>query len=382
MILLIIISLSTLSILYFSFIILCNVGWYKTKNSFVIAEKNVSTTVSIIVVARNEEQNISKCIHAALQQTYPADLLQLIVVDDNSTDNTFELANSLKRIYPNLLVVKSNYTQENIVSFKKQAITQAIDLANGELIITHDADCIAGERWIATVVDFYITTKAAAIAMPIKFEKGKGILHQFQEQDLAGMMAITAGSIYFNIPLMANAANMAFQKNAFQKVNGFDGNEKVPGGDDIFLLLKIKKAFSNNSIFFLKHTNVIVTTSACSSFNDFFQQRMRWLSKSSNIGSNSIKGILIASYLFNLMLFFAAVYSLIIKSSLLIMFSLIIYFLKWIVEYYVVRNSSHFLQQPFSITNYLLSNMLHHVYVIAFGAFSLFAKYRWKGRKY
>lgn len=380
---LIIISLSTLSILYFSFIILCSVGWYKTKNSFVIAEKNVSTLVSIIVVARNEEQNISKCIHAALQQTYPADLLQLIVVDDNSTDNTFELAKSLKSIYPNLLVVKSNYTQENIVSFKKQAITQAIDIANGELIITHDADCIACERWIATVVDFYSHNKGVkAIAMPLKFNTGKGILHHFQEQDLAGLMGITAGSMFYNIPLMANAANMAFEKNAFQKVNGFVGNENVPSGDDIFLFLKIKKAYSDKAIYFLKDKDVIVITSACNNINDFFQQRMRWLSKSSNIGNIWITGILVASYLFNFLLLLSLVISIFSKSYLLSVFCLGIYFLKWLTEYYLVRSSSYFLQQPFSIMNYLVCNMLHHIYVITFGAISLFANYKWKGRQY
>src|SRR5438034_9810121 len=62
-----------------------------------------SVKISVIVAARNEAGNIANCLHSICRQNYPSHLLQVIVVDDNSTDDTFRIASSI--VYEGIQVV-------------------------------------------------------------------------------------------------------------------------------------------------------------------------------------------------------------------------------------------------------------------------------------
>ncbi len=92
--------------------------------------------ISIIIPARNEEENIGTLLAALQQQTYPANLLEIIVVDDHSTDGTVKVVQQFSSV--RLLQLK----EDNINSYKKKAIETGIAAATGELIVTTDADCI------------------------------------------------------------------------------------------------------------------------------------------------------------------------------------------------------------------------------------------------
>jgi cellulose synthase/poly-beta-1,6-N-acetylglucosamine synthase-like glycosyltransferase len=376
------ILLITIAIIYFSIIILYSIGWFKTKTFQ--SKKNVvsSTKISVIIVARNEVENIAACLESLKRQTYSTKNFEVIVIDDHSEDDTFNIAEKIIAPIDNWKIEKL----ENLVSkaknssFKKQAITKGIELATGNLIVTLDADCVVPQNWLQTIAEFYEQHQPKMIVMPVRFEEGNASLQVFQQMDLTSLIGITAGSLYWNFPVMANGANLAYEKKVFQQVNGFEGNEQIPGGDDIMLLLKIKKQFPK-SIKFLKNDSVIVTTRAVVTLQEFCNQRLRWISKSGKFGDWKITVVLVISYLFNLATILAFIIGCVASESLFLTATTVL-FLKWCTEFYLVKSTSSFLKQPFSLFNYLCCNVLHQLYVVVFGLLGTIVQYKWKGRKY
>jgi cellulose synthase/poly-beta-1,6-N-acetylglucosamine synthase-like glycosyltransferase len=62
--------------------------------------------VSVVVAARNEEENIERCLRSILQVDYPADKLEVVVADDGSTDRTPEIISKIKQEHNNLKVIR------------------------------------------------------------------------------------------------------------------------------------------------------------------------------------------------------------------------------------------------------------------------------------
>jgi glycosyltransferase involved in cell wall biosynthesis len=102
-----------------------------------------ATKISVIIPARNEEKNISSLLQSIANQTYPKNLLEIIVVDDNSTDKTAEIAQQFP--FVKLISLKEN----SINSYKKKAIEIGIAACSGNLIVTTDADCIVKPHWLS-----------------------------------------------------------------------------------------------------------------------------------------------------------------------------------------------------------------------------------------
>src|SRR5690606_10753973 len=123
-------------------------GW-KNLRDFKLDDRGPHTKVSVIIAARNEENNIAVTIEDILQQNYPSHLFELIVVDDHSTDKTAEIISSYAQQGVKLIRLNES---EALNSYKKKAIAEAIKISSGELIVTTDADCRMGDKWLANIV--------------------------------------------------------------------------------------------------------------------------------------------------------------------------------------------------------------------------------------
>src|SRR5438045_4333465 len=105
------------------------------------ATGNGKTFISVIVPARNEEENIRACLESIINQSYPKHLFEVIVVDDFSTDKTAGIVRTFADKNVTLISLKDFTEEGNLNSYKKKAIEIAISKARGELIVTTDADC-------------------------------------------------------------------------------------------------------------------------------------------------------------------------------------------------------------------------------------------------
>ncbi|HRN57484.1 MAG TPA: glycosyltransferase, partial [Agriterribacter sp.] len=187
-----IISFVLLSAYYF--LIHCYHQWWKqvprfsgdTLNDFVATEK-----ISVIVPARNEETVIEQCILSLLQQSYPKELLEIIIADDHSTDATAAVVRRYGSQGIQLLSLQENSTPgKPVIAFKKKAIETAIRAASGTLIITTDADCTFHQNWISTIAAFHRHSRAVFIASPVKIKPEPTLLSAFQTMDFAILQGI------------------------------------------------------------------------------------------------------------------------------------------------------------------------------------------------
>ena len=119
-----------------------------------------SVFVSVIIPCRNEEKNLLSVLSDISLQDYSPEHFELIIIDDNSSDMTFNVASEFDRIR-NLKVIK------NKGAGKKQAIRTGVGLSSGSLIITSDADCKMGKSWIRIIASFYNKYDPDIIICPV-----------------------------------------------------------------------------------------------------------------------------------------------------------------------------------------------------------------------
>ena len=147
-----------LFVLYAILITLVSNGWKNLEQFY--PRNNVSTTVSIIIAARNEERFISRCLSSLLEQNYPHTLMEIIVVDDQSDDRTADIVKSFSNRGIKLLQLS-----DEVKGGKKAALNKGIAAAQYNAIITTDADCIYPSEWLRTMLDFQVTHDAVFVQL-------------------------------------------------------------------------------------------------------------------------------------------------------------------------------------------------------------------------
>lgn len=358
---------------------LYNVWWQQIPlfNSSQVKDWSPSKKISVIIPARNEAANIARCMHAVCKQEYPPNLLQLIVVDDNSTDDTFNIASSIKYKYIDIVCLRLSPETAGTAP-KKRAIEAGIAAAKGELIVTTDADCTAGPNWLYTIAAFHSETNNVFIAAPVKIEDGDTLLGKFQALDFLTMQGITGAAVQKRFHNMCNGANLAYEKKVFEAVGGFKDIDHIASGDDMLLMHKVTQQFPQQTGF-LKSQAAIVTTKPAASWKDFFRQRIRWASKATHYRDNRIFLVLLLVYLTNLAIIGVGITGFWYPAMWLLFLFLCI--CKFFIELFFVQEVAGFFGQQYLLIFLLALQPLHMMYIIVSGLFGQFKKYTWKGRR-
>jgi cellulose synthase/poly-beta-1,6-N-acetylglucosamine synthase-like glycosyltransferase len=329
--------------------------------------------VSVIIPARNEENNIGECLDSILSQDYPKSDTEIIVADDHSTDNTASIARSRS---VKLLDMKDFPAQS--IAFKKKALSAAITSSGGDLIITTDADCITPQQWIKTLVSVQQNTGAVFIVAPVRMRYGSSFLSKFQSIDFAILQGITAAGVHAGFHNMANGANLAYSKEAYNAVNGFSGIDDIASGDDMLLMQKISEKFPGR-IAYAFSTDAIVDTMPEPDWKSFFAQRIRWASKARKYKDKRIFRVLLLVYLLNVFMLVLMC----ISFLGIIHFSIFLLMLgyKTIVEWGFVRKVLVFFSLEKLIAWFVVAQPIHIFYTVISGLFGQAGSYQWKGRQ-
>ena len=203
------------------------------------AGQKSKSKISVIIPARNEEENITACLDSVCSQSYPKELYEVLVVDDHSTDNTAAIIKNYSGQNVKLISLK-DFVSDTLNSYKKKAIEIAIRQSSGELIVTTDADCIVPKNWLQTIAAFYEEQQPEFIAAPVSINCGFRFIEMFQALDFATLQGITGASVYKKMHSMCNGANFAYEKNAFHEVDGFKGIDIIRDISLIELMEKMK----------------------------------------------------------------------------------------------------------------------------------------------
>jgi GT2 family glycosyltransferase len=261
---------------------------------------------------------------------------------------------------------------------KKDAIVTAMQTVNTDWIITTDADCTVNTNWLLTLDNYIQLHDVAMIAGAVTYDCGNSFLHHFQQLDLASLQGATIGSFGINKGFMCNGANFAYTKSLFQELNGFNGNDAIASGDDVFLLQKAI-AKSLEKVHYLKSQNNIVITKPLDDWKSLFYQRVRWASKTSSYQSSFGKGLGLLVSAGNLSWLFVLGSWVLGLTAFQNFF--IICVLKFSVDTVLIYKSNEFLTKT-KIQYLILSSLFYPFFSVSVALYSLFGKYEWKGRKF
>lgn len=332
------------------------------------------TQISIIIPARNEEKNIGKLLQSIGAQRYPPNLFETIVVNDFSDDGTEAEVEKFGHVK---LLNLRDFVGKKINSYKKKAIETGIAQATGELIVTTDADCIVRPGWLEMIAAHYETSGNQLFTMPVQFFNKPSFLGIFQSLDFMVLQGITGASAYNGSLTMANGANLAYTKAAFDAVNGFAGIDNIASGDDMLLMHKIAKAFPGKTGY-LKSPEVIVSTAPMPTLKAFFNQRIRWASKADKYNDKRVFWVLLLVWCLNCFTLLYGGYSLLFFCKAANIFLLLI--LKTIVELIFLYPVAAFFKQTKLLWWFPVMQPFHILYTVIAGFLGKFGRYEWKGR--
>lgn len=230
--------------------------------------------LSLIISARDEEANINSLIDSLEKLNYPNENFEVIIVDDQSSDKTFELVKARISEKPNFRLIKADNKE---LPGKKGALNIAIVSASYPLIVITDADCLPTKDWlksIAGALDYgYDFIFGAA---PIL--SGKKLVEKVAAFDSLRISFLTFASAGINIPHSAAARNFAFRKSSFERIGGYKNTSDTISGDDDLLL---REAVKNKMIIgTVIDQDSLVYSNPPKTFNDYFNQKKRHLQTS------------------------------------------------------------------------------------------------------
>ena len=362
-----------LTALYLAVITYMIFGWLRLKSP-VYKTVSFKTKVTILIAARDEEHNIAATIEDLLAQDYPAHLTEIIIVDDHSTDRTAEIINSYAASGVKLLQL----TDPTILnSYKKKAISEAIAISTGELMVATDADCQMGPRWLSTIVAYYESHDVVMISAPVTYFKELSFFERLQTLEFSFLIGIGASFIGNGKASTCNGANFAYRKEVFNEVGGFKGIDDLASGDDELLLQKVATIYPDR-IAFLKDRNAIVYTYAKPNLKSFVQQRRRWASKSTSYKDKKVVILAVGIWLFNITLllnFIAGFFNVYFWQLLSVEI-----FCKILFEAAFLSMVLAFLKRLKLLPMLLILSPVHMFYFIFVGLIGNTSKYAWKGR--
>ena len=368
-----------ITILYLFLIGFFVLGFDKVKD-FRLQDIAPKTTFTVVIPFRNEAKNLPELLQSLLNLNYPQHLFEVILVNDDSEDDSIEiiknhlLINETKNY--NLKIINN---QRHTNSPKKDAILAAINQAKHQWIITTDADCIVPVYWLDSFDNFIQSQSLKMIAGPVSYSQGNGLFNTFETLDFLSLIGATIGAFGINKPFLCNGANLAYQKQFFQQLNGFEGNTNIASGDDIFLMEKALKKDSN-SIKYLKSKQATVITKPQNNLKNLISQRVRWASKTSNYNNTFAKivGLLV----------------LITNASLVIGFVLVtlglfalkpfayLFFIKVAIDFILIYKACQLFNKEELLKHYLWSCFIYPFFSVYIAFISMFTTYKWKNRTF
>lgn len=224
---------------------------------------------SLIIAAKNEEKNISGLLEAFVRIDYPADRFEIIIVDDNSSDTTFEIATSFKSRLQNLKVIKNI---NPAFPRKKGALHTGITQSTNIYIAITDADCIPSPGWLKELEQQFQAGAEFVIGVS-PLLKSRGLTASIAAYENFKSYCLSLSLASAGLPYSGIARNFAFKKECYFTLGGFSGTLETIGGDDDLLIREAVKQKMKISV--MTGEESLVYTHPPLNFNTYMNQKAR-----------------------------------------------------------------------------------------------------------
>lgn len=245
--------------------------------SYQLSRKFTTTSkpkLSLVIAAKNEESNIDSLIDSLEQLNYPNENLEIIFIDDNSTDKTAETIQSKISDKQNYKLITAN---NKTIPGKKGALAIGIEEAQSNFIVITDADCKPEKYWLNTIAGkldegFDFVFGVAPI------ESGKTLIEKISAFENLRNSYLSTSAVGLNIPYSAAARSFAFRKTSFKRVGGYaNTTETISGDDDLLLREAVKNKMLIGTVV---DPDAFVFSAAPKYFAEYFNQKKRHLQTS------------------------------------------------------------------------------------------------------
>lgn len=335
-------------------------------------------TLSILVCARNEQEQIAACLDALLAQNYPKELLEIWVADDRSTDRTPEILLEYTQKHPETLrILRIDHCPLGL-SPKKNALTQIIQKAKGEILLNTDADCIAPANWAKIMVSkfadqVHMVLGRSDFADPAQ---GRNSFWGFQALDFISHGIVAAAGIAGGIPINSTGNSLAYRKSSFEAVGGLASVSHIASGDDDLILHKFHRHFPKG-IRYCYDVDAAVHTDAPITFTEFWEQRKRWASKTVYYSPQTI--VLLASvFAFYLAILTFPVLAILFGNLTLLWAGVALGGIKFVADAFPLFQGMSAFGRMDLARYYPITAFLHAPYIVAAAAMGVLGKFTWK----
>jgi cellulose synthase/poly-beta-1,6-N-acetylglucosamine synthase-like glycosyltransferase len=240
--------------------------------------------VSVIIAARNEEQNIRRCLDAVACLRYPQELLEVILVNDRSTDATAAIVQEYAARCPFLKLFNA-LPATGLLHGKSNALSQGFAIATGDIIMMTDADCAVPPGWVDDTVK-YFTDDAVGIVPGFTAIRAKRLFEAMQTLDWFALFSVAAGANRIGFPVTAVGNNLSVRRKAYDAVGGYEG---IPFSitEDYALFHAVVSSTPYKAVFPLD-PEMLVVSEPCTTWRDLYNQRKRWFTGGRDMNVQSI----------------------------------------------------------------------------------------------
>ncbi len=228
-------------------------------------------TVSVIVAARNEEENILRCLLALDRQIYLEKKLEIIIVDDRSNDSTGKIIDDFISGKERFKKIVTNKEIGNLKG-KTNALANAIEIAKGEVILTTDADCEPVPDWVYTTASYY--EKNVGMVNGFTTQEAKNSFDGMQALDFIYLLTVASGTINLGYPISCIGNNMSYRKKAYLDVGGYE-NLPFSVTEDSQLLNTMNR-LKKYKIIYPLDVKALVNSVPCKNIKELYRQKKRW----------------------------------------------------------------------------------------------------------
>ncbi|NWG28158.1 MAG: glycosyltransferase [Ignavibacteriaceae bacterium] len=231
--------------------------------------ENNPVNISIIIAAKNEAENIDRLIDSMKSLSYPVELFEVIIVDDNSSDETFKKLKTKTESLKNFSVLELRSIGKR---GKRDALNFGISKSNYPYILITDADCTPQKKWLECFSkkfqqDYDLLFGIAPFYQRNNFVNKIACFENLRISILSFSMA------FLGLPYTAAARNFGFSKKAFESLGGYSRTTDTISGDDDLLLREAVK--NKMKIGVVNETGSFVYSETKKTFKEYFRQRAR-----------------------------------------------------------------------------------------------------------
>ena len=340
--------------------------------------------VSIVIAARNEEDNIASCLRGLASQTLPAERFEVVLVDDGSSDGTARLAEEFARGTDLRLTILGTAGLPGGSGSKKRALSLGVEKTEGEVVLTTDADCRLPPTWAASMARrFDDDTVGMVIGYAgIRRRGGRlGLLGGWEAVDFLNLMAAAAAGAGRGRALAASGQSLGFRRAAYREVGGYARIMHRGSGDDVLLMQLIRRT-RRWRILFSGDAEGHVVHPPSSSLTGLLAKRSRW-------ASNAPLQALLDPPFFAYLACTFGMSAMLLATPVLVWWGGVNWFpaaAAWLVksaaEGLLFARSRRVFRRRDLHWQFLAWTLSQPLYIVAVGLFGALGRFDWKGRSY